>query len=98
MRLGHRCRSGIVGMGYVGSPLALLFSERRFRVTGFDVDDRKVETLNRGGSYILRIPENEIQSARKCGFEATSAYEQIHEMDVLRQSRSRPSLRSQFDE
>ncbi len=49
-------RIGIVGMGYVGLPLALLFSEERFRVTGFDIDPRKVEILNQGGSYIVRIP------------------------------------------
>ena len=41
---------GIIGMGYVGLPLALLFSEQKFRVTGFDIDNAKVETLNRGGS------------------------------------------------
>ena len=42
-------------MGYVGLPLALLFSEERFAITGFDIDARKVETLNAGGSYIVRI-------------------------------------------
>ena len=52
----RQARIGIVGMGYVGLPLALLFSDARFRVTGFDIDSRKVETLNQGGSYIVRIP------------------------------------------
>ncbi len=46
----REARVGIVGMGYVGLPLALLFSEERFRVTGFDIDLRKVDTLNQGGS------------------------------------------------
>ena len=43
-------RVGIIGLGYVGLPLALLFNEQRFPVTGFDIDVRKVDTLNAGGS------------------------------------------------
>lgn len=86
--LTHRIQSreariGIVGMGYVGLPLALLFSEARFRVTGFDIDPRKVDTLNQGGSYIVRIPATETQLARERGFTATSDYAQIAEMDVV---------------
>jgi len=54
-------------MGYVGLPLALLFSEQHFRVTGFDIDPRKVATLRAGGSYIYRIPPTEIQAARDRG-------------------------------
>ena len=79
----REARIGIVGMGYVGLPLALLFSEERFRVTGFDIDSRKVETLNEGGSYIVRITPAEVQVARKSGFTATSDYAQIAEMDVV---------------
>ncbi|MBV9179808.1 MAG: nucleotide sugar dehydrogenase, partial [Acidobacteria bacterium] len=48
-------RVGIIGLGYVGLPLSLLFSEQKFKVTGFDVDQRKVDTLCAGGSYIYRI-------------------------------------------
>lgn len=79
----RRARIGIVGMGYVGLPLALLFSEERFRVTGFDIDSRKVTTLNDGGSYIVRIPCTEIQLARQNGFTATADYRQIAEMDIV---------------
>jgi UDP-N-acetyl-D-glucosamine dehydrogenase len=79
----REARIGIVGMGYVGLPLALLFSDERFRVTGFDIDSRKVETLNKGGSYIVRITPDEVQLARKSGFTATSNYAQIEEMDVV---------------
>ena len=79
----RKARIGIVGMGYVGLPLALLFSEERFRVTGFDIDSRKVNTLNEGGSYIVRIPGTEIQLARQNGFSATADYRQIAEMDVV---------------
>ncbi|HET9695946.1 MAG TPA: nucleotide sugar dehydrogenase [Terriglobales bacterium] len=76
-------RIGIVGLGYVGLPLMLLYSEEKFRVTGFDVDAKKVETLSRGGSYIVRIPPTDIQAAQKSGFTATSDYSQIAEMDVV---------------
>ena len=79
----RQARIGIVGMGYVGLPLALLFSEERFRVTGFDIDARKVDTLNGGGSYIVRIPSTEIGMARQKGFAATSDYSRITQMDVV---------------
>ena len=59
-------------MGYVGLPLTLLFSEQRFRVTGFDVDTAKVAALNSGGSYIVRIPAAEIVCAQAAGFRATA--------------------------
>ena len=74
---------GIIGMGYVGLPLALLFSEQRFRVTGFDIDLRKVNALNSGGSYIVRIPGTEIQAAQQHGFRATANYEEITKMDAI---------------
>jgi UDP-N-acetyl-D-glucosamine dehydrogenase len=51
----REARIGIVGMGYVGLPLALLFSNEGFRVTGFDIEPAKVAKLNSGGSYIVRI-------------------------------------------
>lgn len=79
----RKARIGIIGIGYVGLPLALLFSEEQFRVTGFDIDPRKVEKLNRGESYILRIPATEIESAQRRGFSATADYARIAEMDTL---------------
>jgi UDP-N-acetyl-D-glucosamine dehydrogenase len=74
---------GIIGLGYVGLPLALLYSEQRFPVSGFDIDGRKVEALNQGGSYIYRITSEEIQSARTHGFSATSDYSQLSAMDAI---------------
>ncbi|MGC1451931.1 MAG: nucleotide sugar dehydrogenase [Candidatus Sulfotelmatobacter sp.] len=76
-------RVGIIGMGYVGLPLTLLFSEQRFSVTGFDVDASKVEALNSGGSYIVRIPPADIAKARDAGFRATAAYTEIADMDAI---------------
>jgi UDP-N-acetyl-D-glucosamine dehydrogenase len=74
---------GIIGLGYVGLPLALLFSEQKFKVTGFDIDTKKIDVLLRGGSYIVRIPETEIQAARAHGFAATDDYSRVAGMDVL---------------
>jgi UDP-N-acetyl-D-glucosamine dehydrogenase len=79
----RNARIGIVGMGYVGLPLALLFIEQRFAVTGFDIDERKVETLNRGESYIVRIGAAEIEAARKKGFAASADYRRIADLDVV---------------
>jgi UDP-N-acetyl-D-glucosamine dehydrogenase len=79
----RQARIGIVGMGYVGLPLALLFSGERFQVTGFDIEERKVSTLNSGGSYIVRILPTAIQQAQKSGFRATSDYSEIAQMDTI---------------
>src|SRR5271154_2406273 len=79
----RQVRVGIIGLGYVGLPLALLYSEQKFQVTGFDIDARKVETLSQGGSYIYRITSEEIRSAQTQGFAATSDYSQIAEMDAI---------------
>jgi UDP-N-acetyl-D-glucosamine dehydrogenase len=74
---------GIIGMGYVGLPLALLFGEEGYEVTGFDVDADKVEKLASGGSYIVRISPSEIQNARAHGFSATTDYSRLDEMDAV---------------
>jgi UDP-N-acetyl-D-glucosamine dehydrogenase len=76
-------RIGVIGLGYVGLPLVLLFSEQKFRVTGFDIDAKKVSTLTEGGSYIVRIPGTEIEAAKRNGFSATSDYSQISQMDAI---------------
>jgi UDP-N-acetyl-D-glucosamine dehydrogenase len=79
----REARVGIIGLGYVGLPLALLYSEQNFQVTGFDIDARKVDTLTKGGSYIYRILPTEIQTALQQGFTATADYSQISEMDAI---------------
>jgi UDP-N-acetyl-D-glucosamine dehydrogenase len=79
----REAKIGIVGMGYVGLPLALLFSEQRFAITGFDIDPGKVDKLNRGESYIVRILPAEIRAARQNGFNATTDYSLIAGMDIV---------------
>jgi UDP-N-acetyl-D-glucosamine dehydrogenase len=73
----------VIGLGYVGLPLALLYTDQKFSVTGFDIDQRKVDTLNSGGSYIFRIKPSEIQAAQAVGLKATSNYAQISAMDAI---------------
>src|ERR1700727_1174685 len=76
-------RIGVIGLGYVGLPLVLLFSEQDFRITGFDIDDKKIDVLSKGGSYIVRIPETEIQGAKRKGFSATPDYSRNADMDAI---------------
>src|SRR5260370_31508534 len=84
MKFANRTASvGIIGLGYVGLPLALLFTEAGFPVTGFDVDRKKVEKLSRGESYIYRVPSTEIQAARRKKFSATAEYSDIAGMDAV---------------
>jgi UDP-N-acetyl-D-glucosamine dehydrogenase len=74
---------GIIGMGYVGLPLMLRFSEAGFRTIGFDNDPEKVAKLNRGESYIKHIPAAGIAQARANGFEATSDYSRCRDADAI---------------
>jgi UDP-N-acetyl-D-glucosamine dehydrogenase len=79
----RNARIGVIGLGYVGLPLVLLFSGERFAITGFDVDQRKVDTLNNGESYIVRIDAAQVQSARERGFTPTTEFARISEMDAV---------------
>ena len=79
----REARVGIIGLGYVGLPLTLLFAGEGFRVTGFDVDRTKVDTLNRGESYIWRIEPEHIAAAKGKGFHATANFAEVAEMDAV---------------
>ena len=76
-------RVGIVGLGYVGLPLALLFAEQGIAVTGFDTDAAKVEALNAGRSYIHRIEPAHILAARQSGFRATADFSLANPLDAI---------------
>ena len=73
----------IVGMGYVGLPLMLRFSEVGYRVIGIDIDASKVEQLNRGESYIQHIRPEAIRAALANGFAATTDFRKAHDADAL---------------
>src|ERR1700727_1654354 len=79
----RNAKIGVIGLGYVGLPLSLLLSEAGFKVTGFDIDAKKVTDLEAGRSYIFRIPASEIQSARQQGFTATTDFADLSEQDAI---------------
>ena len=79
----RKTRIGIIGLGYVGLPLTLLFMEAGFSVTGFDIDQHKVDSLQNGVSYIHRIPSSDINAARAAGFSSTSDFSLLRECDAV---------------
>ncbi|MFB3855619.1 MAG: nucleotide sugar dehydrogenase [Vicinamibacterales bacterium] len=79
-----RISVGIIGMGYVGLPLALAFVERGVKVTGFDVDPSKVEKLTRGEGYIKHLDHGRVARAASSGLlTATSEFERLSEPDAI---------------
>jgi UDP-N-acetyl-D-glucosamine dehydrogenase len=77
-------RIGIIGQGYVGLPLALVFREAGFPVVGFDLDSKKVEALRRGESYIKHIGPERVAAAVASGqFLATTDFDGLRECDAI---------------
>lgn len=74
---------GILGLGYVGIPLALQISRTGFRVIGFDISKERIAQLNSGRSPMKHIPASEIAGMRAGGFEATDDFARSAECDVL---------------
>ncbi len=77
-------RIGILGMGYVGLPLAVVFAEAGFIVTGIDPDQRKVEALNKGVSYIPDVPTETVAKLVKSGrLKATTDFSTLKEIEAV---------------
>ena len=76
-------RIGVVGLGYVGLPLALRFSEAGFAVTGLDIDPDKVKSLSAGRSYIAQIPAERIAKAVKARFQPSAEFAAARDCDAL---------------
>jgi len=74
---------GIIGLGYIGLPLVVRFSEEDFTVMGFDIDKEKVEKLNKGESYLRHIHSSAITAIANNGFTATSDWEEISDCDAI---------------
>lgn len=75
---------GVVGMGYVGLPLALAFCDNDFSVVGFDVDQVKVDKLNAGQGYIQHLGTERLAAAVKNGkLEATTSFDRLAEVDAI---------------
>ena len=84
-RLNQRtARVGVVGLGYVGLPLAVEFAEAGFSVIGVDLSDEKVARLNSGASYILDIPTERLKPLVASGkLRATTRYEDLRQADTV---------------
>ena len=75
---------GVIGLGYVGLPLALTAAEAGFSVTGFDIDPQKVTALNAGQSYFAHIEAEAVKRVRESGrFAATADFAELRRMDVV---------------
>jgi UDP-N-acetyl-D-glucosamine dehydrogenase len=88
-------RIGVIGLGYVGLPLALEFARRGFKVTGFDVNRAKVESLEKGRSYIEDVPSADVADAvAKKSFSATTDFGELSRCDVINVCVPTPLTRS----
>ncbi|MCL4304832.1 nucleotide sugar dehydrogenase [bacterium] len=77
-------RVGVIGLGYVGLPLAVQFAAKGIRVTGIDVSERKVEKLQRGENYVLDVDDKQLAELVKSGMlEATTDYSVIRDLDAI---------------
>ena len=80
----RHARIGIIGLGYVGLPLAVEFAKAGFQVTGFDVDVAKIASINKGHSYIGDVSSEDISTAVKAGkLSATDDMSKLHDMDAI---------------
>ncbi|RKZ12265.1 UDP-N-acetyl-D-glucosamine dehydrogenase [bacterium] len=75
---------GVLGLGYVGLPLAVSYAKAGFKVLGFEVDQTKADAINRGESYIIDVDAQELAAAVAAGtLEATTDFERLSEVDSV---------------
>ena len=84
-RLRRRtARIGVIGLGYVGLPLAVEFAKAGFRVTGFEINEKRVAELNRGRSYIQDVPTREVRDlVREGKLHGTMDFDELRKMDAI---------------
>jgi UDP-N-acetyl-D-glucosamine dehydrogenase len=80
----RQARTGVVGLGYVGLPLAVELAHAGFSVTGIDIDPSKVDSLNRGESYIQDIPTSVLKPLVEAGLiKATADFASVADLDTI---------------
>ena len=80
----HTAKIGILGLGYVGLPLAAAFGEAGFQIIGIDPDPRKVNALNKGESYIQDVSDKQIAKLLKAGkLSATTDFSALRQCDAV---------------
>jgi UDP-N-acetyl-D-glucosamine dehydrogenase len=81
---GRKARIGVIGLGYVGLPLAVEFAKAGYRVTGFEIDAKRVAALNAGRSYIQDVPTRELRDLVRSGrLNATLDFDELRRMDAI---------------
>src|SRR5215831_15844040 len=81
---GRTAEVGVVGLGYVGLPLAVELARAGFRTTGIDLDRRKVDAINRGESYIQDVPTADVAEFHKAGrLSATTDASIVSSLDTI---------------
>ncbi|MBI4835413.1 MAG: nucleotide sugar dehydrogenase [Planctomycetes bacterium] len=78
-----KAKVGIIGMGYVGLPLARLFAQNGFAVIGFDIDKEKIKNLNAGKSYIKHISSDSIKQMLRQGFRPSNNFKELKATDAI---------------
>jgi UDP-N-acetyl-D-glucosamine dehydrogenase len=80
----HRARTGVIGLGYVGLPLAVEFARAGFRTTGIDLDATKIARLTAGESYIDDVPTADVAELTGAGqLSATTSFDALNELDTV---------------
>ena len=80
----HQARVGVVGLGYVGLPLAVEFAHAGFPVTGIDIDESKVSAINRGESYVQDVPSSVLKPLVEAGkLRATCDFAAVAALDTI---------------
>jgi UDP-N-acetyl-D-glucosamine dehydrogenase len=79
----HTAVIGIIGLGYVGLPLAIRYAQVGYTVLGFDIDPLKAEKIAAGKTYFKHIPDEHVQQAVDNGFSATTDFSRAGEADAL---------------
>ena len=84
-RIANRsARIGVIGLGYVGLPLAVEFAKEGFRVTGIDLDPARIQGVNRARSYILDVPSDDLRKLRQARrLKATSSFDVLGQQDAI---------------
>lgn len=80
----RQARAGVIGLGYVGLPLAVELARAGFRTTGIDLDTEKVQAINAGTSYIDDVPSAQVGKLRAGGrLSASADFDVLHELDTV---------------
>jgi UDP-N-acetyl-D-glucosamine dehydrogenase len=80
----HKAQLGVIGLGYVGLPLAVELGLAGFEVTGFDINEKRVNELKRGKSYIQDVPTEDVRKLVRSGkFAATTDFSRLRKMDAI---------------